>query len=176
MELRRLFLLAEALDTPLSEIFAEAEGRKPEPRKGYLRFELLGVRATAGNGGEPVDFPEVVRELQVLETWARQTLGVVDPRRVKVITCSGDSMVPTLQPGDVVFVDTGVTCFQSEGVYVLVLQGRLLIKRLRMLFDGRLAIQSDNDKSYATEYISGAQAEQLTVSGRVLGWWTLRRN
>lgn len=146
------------------------------PEAGYLRFEHLDLVAACGAGAEPVDHPEVVQEVDVLERWARQTLGVVDSTRVKIITAVGDSMLPTVQPGDIVFVDTSVRSFQAEGVYVLILNNRLLIKRLRMLFDGRLAIQSDNDKAYPTEYVSNSHAEQLDVCGRVLGWWTLKRS
>lgn len=144
-------------------------------KHGFVRFQRLSIEASAGNGKSPNDYHDVVEEIDVLESWARQSLGTVDSDRVKLISCKGDSMSPTIQPDDIVFVDVAVNYFQSEGVYVLVWQDRLLIKRLRALIDGRIAIQSDNQEGYETEYVSASQAEQLAICGKVLGWWTLRK-
>lgn len=168
-----LHAIAQALDVQVATLFTEGNFNSTS---GYITFQRLNVQASAGSGSEPVEYPDVLQEIRVLESWARQTLGVVDPSRVKIITCKGDSMTPTVRPGDIVFVDVSVRHFQAEGIYVLAWQNQLLLKRLNALFDGRLAIQSDNETNYKTEYVKAEQSDQLTICGRVLGWWTLRKS
>ena len=178
MEIDRLAMVPQIFNVSLSQIFAEAEGISDtsHPSENYVRFERLNVYPSAGTGSELIDYPEVVQEIDVLESWARQTLGIVDPNRIKIISCKGDSMTPTIRPGDIVFVDTSIRAFMAEGIYVLAWQNNLLIKRLRALFDNRLAIQSDNKTDYETEYVPAEQADQLAICGKVVGWWTLRKN
>lgn len=169
-----LHAIAKALDVPVSTLFNEESEHKDS--SGYITFQRLNVQASAGHGSELVDYPDVLQEIRVLETWARQTLEVVDPHRVKIITCKGDSMTPTVRPGDVVFVDVSIRHFSAEGIYVLAWQNQLLLKRLNALFDGRLAIQSDNETNYKTEYVKAEHSDQLAICGKVLGWWTLRKS
>lgn len=170
-----LYRLADALGVHASRFFIDDEEKKKDSR--YITFQQIDINASAGSGSFNDDFPEVLREISVLETWARQMLGIVDPSRVRIITCKGDSMMPTIKPGDIVFVDISVRQFEAEGIYVLSWQGHLLLKRLNAMFDGsgRLAIQSDNEANYKTEYVTPAQADQLQVNGKVLAWWTLRK-
>jgi len=142
---------------------------------GYVRFELLDVVVSAGHGAFAPQHHEILQHIDVLESWARQTLGTADPEWVKLVVAKGDSMAPTIQNGDIIFVDTRHTQFESDGIYTMDWQGRTLVKRLRMLTDGRMAIQSDNQVAYPPEYVTAATASQLVISGLVLGWWALRR-
>ena len=109
-----LHAIARALDVPVATLFTEENSNSTS---GYITFQRLNVQASAGAGSEPVEYPDVLQEIRVLESWARQTLGVVDPSRIKIITCKGDSMTPTVRPGDIVFVDISVRHFQAEGIY-----------------------------------------------------------
>ena len=168
-----LYAIANALNVHVAALFTDDV---PDSKSGYVTFQRLNVEASAGSGSEIVEYPDVLQEIRVLESWARQTLGVVDPHRVKIITCKGDSMTPTVRPGDVVFVDVSIQHFEAEGIYILAWQNQLLLKRLNALFDGRLAIQSDNEANYKTEYVKAGQADQLVICGKVLGWWTLRKS
>lgn len=171
-----LYRIADALGVKVYELFIDDEEKKKDGN--YVTFQQIDVQASAGNGAFENDYPEVLREISVLETWARQMLGVVDPNKVRIITCKGDSMMPTIKPGDIVFVDISVRQFEAEGIYVLSWKKNLLLKRLNALFDGtgRLAIQSDNETNYKTEYVTQEQADQLHINGKVLAWWTLRKS
>lgn len=170
-----LHRLADALGVQVHEFFINDEEKKKDSR--YITFRQIDIQASAGAGAQAEEHPEVLREISVLEAWARQMLGVIDPNRVRIITCKGDSMMPTIRPGDIVFVDISVRQFEAEGIYILSWQDRLLIKRLNAMFDGtgRLAIQSDNEANYKTEYVLPGQADMLHINGRVLAWWTLRK-
>lgn len=142
----------------------------------YIRMEMLSAAPSAGPGGYIPDMPYVVRHVDVLETWARSELGCVDPRRVKIMTCTGDSMEETIRDRDIVFVDLAQNRYSHDGIYVLSVGDRLLIKRLSMSVTGGLRIISDNKDKYEAEQVSAEDAHMVNVSGRVLGWWTLRKS
>lgn len=144
--------------------------------RGYIRMEMLSAAPSAGPGGYIPDMPYVVRHVDVLETWARSELGCVDPRRVKIMTCTGDSMEETIRDRDIVFVDLAQNHYSHDGIYVLSVGDRLLIKRLSMSVTGGLRIISDNKDKYEAEQVSAEDAHMVNVSGRVLGWWTLRKS
>lgn len=143
---------------------------------GYIRMELMSPRPSAGRGAAVAEVPYIVRHLDVLETWARQVLGCVDPSRVKILTCNGDSMETTINDQDIVFVDMGQAQFSRPGIYVLSVDDDMLIKRLNKKVSGELEIISDNTTHYRTETITARDAATLNISGRVLGWWTLRKS
>lgn len=145
------------------------------PGHGFVRFELLDVAVSAGSGKVASAHPDILEHVDVLESWARHSLGAVAPAHVKLVVCRGDSMSPTIQDGDVVFVDTQRREYQGDGIYVLDWQGRLLVKRLRLLSDGRLVIQSDNQAPYPPEYVGQNNIDQLTICGTALAWWALKR-
>ena len=143
---------------------------------GYVRMELLSPRPSAGYGAVLSEAPYVVRHLDVLESWARTTLGCADPGRVKLLTCVGDSMEPTIKDRDILFVDITQARFTHPGIYVLSIGESLLIKRLDMTVSGDLDIISDNRERYAAQRVHAADLSQVSVAGKVVGWWTLRNS
>lgn len=143
---------------------------------GYVRMELLSPRPSAGYGAVLSEAPYVVRHLDVLESWARTTLGCADPGRVKLLTCVGDSMEPTIKDRDILFVDITQPRFTRPGIYVLSVGESLLVKRLDMTVSGDLDIISDNRERYAPQRVHAADLSQVNVAGKVVGWWTLRNS
>lgn len=143
---------------------------------GYIRMELLSPTPSAGRGKLVSEAPYVVRHLDVLESWARTTLGCADPSRVKLLTCVGDSMEGTIKDRDVVFVDLAQNCFTHPGIYVLSVGENLLVKRLDMTVTGDLEVISDNREKYAAQRVHAADLSQVSVAGKVVGWWTLRNS
>lgn len=141
---------------------------------GYIRMELLSPTPSAGRGKLVSEAPYVVRHLDVLESWARTTLGCADPSRVKLLTCVGDSMEDTIKDRDVVFVDLAQNCFTHPGIYVLSVGENLLVKRLDMTVTGDLEVISDNRDKYASQRVHAADLDQVNIAGRVVGWWTLK--
>jgi phage repressor protein C with HTH and peptisase S24 domain len=69
----------------------------------------------------------------------------VDPAALTLIRVQGDSMVPTLMDGDDIMVEKGAAARPlKDGVYVLRMDDSLMVKRLRRLSSGNIAIVSDN--------------------------------
>lgn len=170
-----LNLTPMSLDTPsVSFPIADSSGSSLAPA-GYIRLDYLEVESSAGKG-RSVDYEmPVLHKLDVLEDWAISALGRNAQDRIKIINNVGDSMAPTIQDGDILFVDVKTTTFEAEGIYVINFNDVLLTKRLIAQADGRLAIVSDNSSVYATQYISARDSQDLNICGRVRAWWSLRK-
>lgn len=141
---------------------------------GYIQLPYLEIESSAGRGKHAVDHPPILQYLNVLEEWAFETFGKNAKDYIKLINNTGDSMAPTIQDGDILFVDTSKRYYEADGIYILNWQDRLLTKRLVAQQDGRLAIKSDN-KIYDSEYVNESTANDLAICGLVKAWWTLKK-
>lgn len=139
----------------------------------YISFDLLDVQAAAGDGASEVAFPEVVQNVNVLESWAKSALGG-DLSRIRLISARGTSMQGTVENGDVLFVDATIRMYDGDGLYVIVRGGDIQVKRLQKLHGDRLAVISDN-RSYKSEELEANEANGVQICGRVLAAWTLKR-
>lgn len=147
------------------------------PADGYVRLEHLSPTPQMGAGALMDEPAHVVRHLDVLEEWIREEVGSANPGRIKVLTAVGRSMVPTIQDRDLVFVDVGHRHFDVPGIYVIDVAGRLLLKKVMMQADGTVIIRSDNTVDFPDEerYPLALAADTITVCGKVMAWWTLRK-
>lgn len=140
----------------------------------YVTFDLLDVQAAAGIGKINADIPEVVKKINVLETWASKVLGG-DLSRIRLISASGTSMQGTIENGDVLFVDSTISSYDGDGIYVIAREsGDIQVKRLQKLHGNMLAIISDN-KSFVSETLQAEAANSIVICGRVLASWTLNK-
>ncbi|EMG9773904.1 helix-turn-helix transcriptional regulator [Klebsiella aerogenes] len=134
---------------------------------GIYRVDVLDVKASAGPGTLVTsDFIETIRAIEYTTEQARALFGNRPSTHVKVITVNGDSMDGTISPGDQIFVDTGVTHFDGDGVYVFVFGKTLHVKRLQMQRD-RLAVISDNP-IYEKWYVEPEDEDMFYVMAKVL--------
>lgn len=91
------------------------------------------------------------------------------PHGLVVVETQGDSMFPTLAPGERVFVDTAHKTPSPDGIYAMRDQfGGLIVKRVHALSKrGQFSIISDNPSHPSTE-IAGSELEE-NIIGRVVG-------
>jgi len=111
---------------------------------GLVPVKRVLVRASAGPGA----LPEGEREVPYFgfdERWLRALTGS-PADDLSIIRVEGDSMAPTLNDGDDILVDkAGCNEALRDGIYVLRLEGSLLVKRLAIHPLGRrVTVQSDN--------------------------------
>lgn len=145
VQLSTLEGLAYALDIPLSDLIALARGKElpsspmtaklqPGERVSKVRFFIEPVRGLA-SAGQPID----ADGMPVLaDVWRRGSL---------LYQVEGDSMAPTLNDGDRVYVDPTELDLREGRVYVFEIPGNgHTIKRVRRLDDGELWLVSDNPK------------------------------
>ncbi|MEI9689548.1 helix-turn-helix transcriptional regulator [Kosakonia cowanii] len=155
----------EMLATGLGE--PSALYRVNPSKDGIYRVDVLDVKASAGPGALVTsDFIETIRAIEYTNEQARALFGNRPASHVKVITVNGDSMDGTISPGDQIFVDTGVTHFDGDGVYVFVFGKTLHVKRLQMQRD-RLAVISDNP-IYEKWYVEPGDEDTFYVMAKVL--------
>lgn len=86
----------------------------------YVRVQQLD--AEAGMGGETIndDYPEVIRAMDFEPAFIRSVVGFVPaPGRLVLVTGRGDSMIPIIQPGESLMVDTGISQFDGDGIYLI---------------------------------------------------------
>lgn len=129
----------------------------------------LSLGASAGSGS--LDEDERAAGAMAFDAqWLRQ-LGV-KPQRVSIIRVDGESMAPTLSDGDDIMVDHDDGGDRlRDGVYVLRLDGVLMVKRVAMgPRRGRFSVVSDNPHYPDWSDIDPALVE---IIGRVV--WTGRR-
>ncbi|MFC6122200.1 XRE family transcriptional regulator [Citrobacter bitternis] len=133
----------------------------------FYRVDVLDVQASAGPGSMvSSDFIETIRAIEYTSEKGRALFGSIPAELVKVITVRGDSMEGTIDPGDEIFVNTGIRDFDGDGIYVFVFGNTLHVKRLQMHKD-KLLVISDNAR-YKEWYIEDADHDRFHIMAKVL--------
>lgn len=157
--------LAERDRRALADYFGVAEAALggPPARDGW-RARRLDVSASAGPGALNGD--EVALGAANVPPELARSLGL-KPGRASIIRVRGDSMAPGLTDGDELLVDEARTSPDARGgVFVVRLDGVLLVKRVRRVRGG-LAVTSDNPDA------PPVGAGEVAVVGQVV--WQMRR-
>ena len=140
----------------------------------YAQIPLYDVRAAAGKG-ELVPTESPIDVLAFKKNWIRQELHV-RPEDLRLIFVEGDSMEPDLRAGDIILVDHTDTSARREGIYVILLDGALLVKILQRLPGGVIKVISRNE-AYEPFSVKADELETSTrpivIVGRVV--WQCRR-
>ncbi len=136
----------------------------------------VDAKAGAGNGevgrviamfSKGIETAHKVRAEWIMPVeFTRHALGA-DPRSTIILEVVGDSMRPTLEPGDRVLVDTSVEWRNDDSVW-LIDDGTPKVKRLRMVrgsSPARVTILSDNQLIQPEEI----DLDEIRVIGRVVG-------
>ena len=129
-----------------------------------VRIDILDVEASAGNGAylSPTEQGLLSQEFEL--TFFRQQFGRADAKHLKLITVKGDSMAPTLESGDLLYVDISENYFAADGLYVFTFDGQTFIKRLQKVGKEMLVI-SDNPTYKEWTF---TQDDDVFIHGRVV--------
>jgi hypothetical protein len=141
-------------------IFGEAAPALPE----YAMVPGLSVRASAGAGALVAPDEPLADVVAFRKDWLSR-LGI-NPRFARAIFARGDSMEPTINDGDLLLVDESIQHIVDHGIYVVVYQGMVIVKRVQLRRDGTLVLKSDNPR-YEAEEVPKAEIDQIQVAGRV---------
>lgn len=141
-----------------------------EPGEGFVQIPRYEVGASAG-GGAVIHSEQIVDHLSFKSDWVRNALGV-PVKDLALINVLGDSMEPTLSDGDLILIDMSTRRVKDNAVYVLQLNGSLLVKRIQRKLDGSVLVRSDNT-IYEPETVNSEMLDSLNIIGRVV--WCGRR-
>nr|DAS99846.1 MAG TPA: Repressor protein CI [Caudoviricetes sp.]DAX97912.1 MAG TPA: Repressor protein CI [Caudoviricetes sp.] len=143
-----------------------------------FRVDYLDVQAAAGHSGiENADYPEVIQSIYFSKEGLLEIVGKSTNDGISLINVPTDSMVPTINKGDIVFVDTKINYYTGEGVYFFLLNGGAYIKRLMKLPTGVYRAISDNsvypdfdisDELFDTAVIIGKFIKVLPINPKDL--------
>jgi len=106
--------------------------------------------------------------LSVPRAWLSRYLP--EGARPGIMEASGDTMDPTIADGDLLLLNISVdrSAIKDGGVFVISIDGSLLVKRLQVTADGHILIRSDNDL-YEQEKVTREFAdERITVHAKVV--------
>ena len=115
-----------------------------EPVGGLIPVKRSPVRASAGPGAIP--YEQTGKPYFAFdENWLK-SLTASPAGRLSIIRVEGDSMAPTLNPGDDILVDLGDAADRlRDGIYVLRVDDAVLVKRIALHPMGRtVTVRSDN--------------------------------
>jgi len=141
---------------------------RPELAAPMLRIEELDVRASAGSGLAD-SAGRTVAEWQLPSEIVRGYTQA-PAAELRIITVLGDSMEPTLLPGQRVLVDTGDRRPSPPGIFVVFDGLGLVVKRVQLLphtDPPRVKITSDNENYEPYE----RTLDEAYIQGRVIGQW-----
>lgn len=159
------------------ESAAEAATRRRLPQimqqldQRYVLLPLYGIQGSAGTG-RLVEGEEVEDHLAFKREWITRELRA-RPEQLLLIYVHGESMVPTLNPGDVILMERYDQSRVSDGIYAIRMGNALLVKRLQFLPNGEMLVTSDNPayKPFQVKLHDGS--EDIQIIGRVV--WAGRR-
>ena len=130
-----------------------------------VRVEILDIEASAGNGTFLTRAEQGLLAQEFDLDFFRRQFGRTDAKNLKIIAVKGDSMAPTLESGDLLYVDVAENYFSADGLYVFTFDDHTFIKRLQKR--GReMWAMSDNKEKYEPWQIH--TDDPIYIHGRVV--------
>jgi phage repressor protein C with HTH and peptisase S24 domain len=151
-----------------------------KPSTSYANTSIVSVpfyniKNITGAGSE-VERWRTDDVLQFSDSWIKHELGAI-PSDLYLIHVDDESMKPTLRSGDTVLLDRSATKPDREGIYLLFMNGVLLVKRLQALPGKTIKVVSDNPAYEAfTVRLADMHKQDFVILGRAV-WvmWEGRR-
>ncbi|WP_329753264.1 MULTISPECIES: LexA family transcriptional regulator [Stenotrophomonas] len=163
---RKLPRLALLTGKPLSHFGMGEPGEvvsTPATTGRYVRVQQLDGDADMGDGRINEDFPDIVRAMDFAPTYIRSLVGFVPPPgRLVLVTGRGDSMIPIINPGESLMVDTGVTSYDGDGIYLLNTGNGQQVKALQDRGDAVYVVSAN-----AALYPAFAMPRNTVIGGKV---------
>ncbi len=130
--------------------------------KYWIKY-FPSVNVSAGGGA--YEDEDSYEKLEVPPYFINMLGGEQNLRNIDAINVIGDSMEPTLNTDNIIFLDTSKKDFSKEGIYAFTTIHGLFVKRIQRRVDGKLDVISDN-KEYPVQVID---KNELDILGKVIG-------
>ena len=115
-------------------------------------------------GGGAYEDEDNYESLELPEYFLNILGGKDNIKNIEAINVIGDSMEPTLNSNNIIFVDKTKNDINKDGVYAFTTNHGLFVKRIQKRVDGLLDIISDN-KDYPLQVLN---KNELNVLGKVI--------
>lgn len=136
----------------------------------FVDVPLMGVTefTSVPRGDVPIEY------VRITKSWLRRNIEPTAYEYLSLHMQRGDSMNDTIRDGDTLLIDRGQSSIQTEGVYVLAIDGQVMVKRAQLGAKGALTLACDNDLYQPIEVDRESRAA-LVVLGRVQATLRLQR-
>lgn len=141
---------------------------KPEdlPEGEFVIVPRFDIHVACGNGHVVYDEMPMEQGAAFRSDWVKREGLYL--RNLATVRATGDSMEPSIYPGDALLVDRAQTQVQDGRVFLLRFGDEVRVKRLFKRADGGLRIVSDNSGKYPEEIVTAAEMEHIEIIGRVV--------
>ena len=159
--------LGKLLDVPIDAFINPSSYKSADPVGAHPdliddSYHCITLHDTASEDGFAIYMlPETLRYMKL-------------PRRTMMLTVANDDMAPTFRPGDIAIYDPRVTTITTNGVYVLLVRGQFIIRRVQKK-NLELTLAGENSSVLPIEIpakdLTGNSDDdgKLQVVGRVIG-------
>ncbi|HIJ83940.1 MAG: Prophage MuSo1, transcriptional regulator, Cro/CI family [Magnetococcales bacterium] len=137
----------------------------PDFGSEFSMIPRLEVLASLGTGTAAPEEDNIKGYLAFKNVWLQKRR--LNPRFLTVIDAIGDSMVPTINDGDVLLVDLRQKEPQDNRIFVLRLDNQLYAKRLHTRPNQEIEVQSDNPQTPPFPVALG-RSQGVDIIGRVV--------
>jgi len=149
------------------EWLATGRGPKFASAEAFGEFSLIprfDVQASAGFG-QDISTEDKLEDVPFKTQWLHDRH--LQPNQLALVEVTGDSMESTLFNRDLILFDMGDQRVRDSMMYVINLNGTLMVKRILTMVDGSLIVRSDNE-AYQDQTLTREMASHLNVLGRVV--------
>jgi len=129
--------------------------------KYWIRY-YPEVRVSAGGGA--YENSDEYESLEVPPYFINMLGGQENLKNIEAINVTGDSMEPTLNSDNVIFIDKTKKDTSRDGIYAFTTNHGLFVKRVQKRVDGKLDVISDN-KDYPVQVLD---YNELNIVGKVV--------
>lgn len=155
-------LIATHYQVPISAVLGNNEIE--DDILNYASIDIIDAQASCGNGIE--NFNPVVIGKQLISYPSLRDLTFSTPENIKILRARGDSMEPTINDADYIWVDISCKQADSDGIYVFCIGTGIIAKRVRIDFIHKNAVILSDNPKYPP--IQVGQSDQVKVIGRVI--------
>ncbi len=129
--------------------------------KYWIRY-YPGIAMSAG-GGATFDVDDF-EKLDIPDYFVKMMGGKNMVKTIEAINVTGESMEPSLNDGDIIFVDVSKNHYTKDGIYAIYTEDGLLVKRIQKTAIGKYDIISDN-QIFSNQTI---EKDELVIYGKVV--------
>lgn len=115
--------------------------------------------------GQEVAISSEIASLALDRQWLEQLK--IRPVDLSYIRMPDDSMSPTIRKDNLVVVDASTDKLRGDGIYALMYEGNISVKRLQMDFVGGVLVCGDN-RAYKEQHLPKEAAAELNLIGKVI--------
>lgn len=136
-------------------------------KNGLFSVPLMNVPASAGDGA--VVLNEATNGYIGFDAAWLRTAYNLNPNDLYAMPTVGESMEPTIKAGEFLLCSRSEHHIKpADGIYVIRLDGNILVKRLQLLPGGKIHVSSDNQAYKSFELKIGDAGTDFVILGKVV--------